>query len=150
MSVKRWRVKWDETYPTPAEGWTCFHCGMHFGGNFKGWQEAFHHFGSDVQGDAWCQYTARQVRGLEDLLRSYQQEDTPRDRHLASIQAEHVTALRREEERGYARGMADVLAQRDEAVALLRDLTAYADGMSPIPPLITRARAFLASVCGPA
>jgi hypothetical protein len=100
-----------ESYPTPAEGWTCFHCGMHFSGDFKGWQEAFKHFGSNVQGDAWCQYTAIQVRAMEDLLRRYQEEDTPRDRYLAKIQAEHATALRREEEKGYARGLRDAKAE---------------------------------------
>lgn len=99
------------TYPTPAEGWTCFHCGMHFAGSFKGWQEASHHFGDNVRGDAWCQYTARQVRAMEDLLRRYQEEDTPRDRYLAKIQAEHATALRREEEIGYARGLRDAKAE---------------------------------------
>lgn len=96
-----------DTYPTPEHGWTCFHCGMHFGGNFKGWQEALHHFGENVRGDAWCQYTARQVRAMEALLRNYQQEDTPRDRHLAKLEAEHAVALRREEEKGYARGLRD-------------------------------------------
>ncbi len=96
-----------QTYPTPKEGWTCFHCGMHFGGSFKGWQAALHHFGENVRGDAWCQYTSRQVRAMEDLLRRYQEEDTPRDRYLHKLQAEHATALRRAEEEGYARGLRD-------------------------------------------
>ena len=95
-------------YPTPKEGWTCFHCGQHFAGSFKGWQEALHHFGEAVLGDAWCQYTARQVRAMEALLRSYQEEDAPRDRHLAKLQAEHAVALRQEEEKGYARGLRDL------------------------------------------
>lgn len=100
-----------ETYPTPVEGWTCFHCGTHFAGTFKGWQEALHHFGENVQGDAWCQYTAKQVRAMEALLRGYQQEDTPRDRYLHKIQAENAVALRRAEEEGYARGLRDATEQ---------------------------------------
>lgn len=102
------------TYPTPPEGWTCFHCGMHFGPSFKGWQEAQNHFGSNVRGDAFCQYTAKQVRAMEDLLRSYQEEDTPRDRYLARLQSEHAVALRREEEKGYARGLHDAGYSSDE------------------------------------
>lgn len=94
-----------ETYPTPPEGWTCFHCGEHFGPSFRGWQEARNHFGDNVRGDAFCQYTAKQVRVLEDLLRSYQEEDTPRDRVIHRLQSEHAVALRREEEKGYARGL---------------------------------------------
>lgn len=78
---------------------------MHFGPTFKGWQEARNHFGDNVRGDAFCQYTSTQVRAMEHLLRSYQEEDTPRDRHLAQIQSEHATALRREEEKGYQRGL---------------------------------------------
>jgi hypothetical protein len=99
----------------PPEGWTCFHCGTHFGGNFQGWQEALHHFGPTVQGDAWCQYTARQVRAMEETLQSYREEDTPRDRFLHKIQAEHAVALRREEEKGYERGLRD--AERPKALS---------------------------------
>lgn len=103
------------TYPTPPEGWTCFHCGMHFGPTFQGWQEAFHHFGENVRGDAYCQMTARQVRGMEDMLRQYREEDTALHRHIARIESEHAIALRREEEKGYARGLRDARLVEAEA-----------------------------------
>lgn len=80
---------------------------MHFAGTSEGWREAWKHFGDDVRGDAWCQYTALQVRAMEEQLRSYREEDSPRDRYLLKIQSEHATALRHEEERGYLRGLKD-------------------------------------------
>jgi hypothetical protein len=37
-------------------------------------------------------------------------------------------------------------ADFDRAVELLRELTAYADGMNPVPPIIARSRQYLAEV----
>ena len=95
----------EETYPTPINGWTCFHCGEHFVPTFAGWQAARNHFGDSVRGDAFCQYTAKQVRALEDLLKRYQNEDTDLHREIARLESSHATALRREEEAGYAKGL---------------------------------------------
>lgn len=117
-----------ETYPMPAEGWTCFHCGMHFGGNFKGWQEALHHFGENVSGDALCQYKAIQVRAMEDLLRDYREEDTQLHRRIAQLQSDHAIALRREEEKGYARGLGDYNALTELAAKACAEMGCYCPG----------------------
>lgn len=96
-----------EFNPIPEHGWTCFHCGEHFSTDFAGCQAARIHFGDNVRGDALCQYSAKQVRGLEDLLKRYQNEDTALHREIARLQSDHAIALRREEESGYAKGLRD-------------------------------------------
>lgn len=96
-----------ETYPTPAEGWTCFHCGENFPGTMAGHYEARLHFGKSIHDEPKCQISAHRLRAMEDTLRSYREEDTDLHRALHSLQADHATALRREEEIGYARGIKD-------------------------------------------
>lgn len=96
-----------ETNPTPEHGWTCFHCGDHFPPTFAGQQAARHHFGDYPTEDPACRINARQFRAMEDLTRRYQSEDTGLHREIQRLQADHATALRREEEKGYARGLRD-------------------------------------------
>lgn len=96
-----------DTYPTPEHGWTCFHCGEHFAPTFAGHQAARHHFGDGPTEDPSCRINARQFRALQDLTRRYQSEDTELHREIHRLQADHATALRREEEKGYSRGLED-------------------------------------------
>jgi len=44
---------------------------------------------------------------METLLARYRAEDSDADRAMYRMQAEHTVALRREEEKGYLRGLVD-------------------------------------------
>lgn len=100
-----------ETYPTPEHGWTCFHCGETFPGTMAGHQDARRHFGASIHDEPKCQISARRLRDMEAQLRCYREEDTDLHREIAKLQAAHPVALRREEEKGYARGVADRTAE---------------------------------------
>lgn len=100
----------DETYLPPPHGWTCFHCGD----TFTTVGAARDHFGGDPLALAACQIKAGEERGLvmalrkaEALLARYQSEDSDYERHMHATRADHQVALRRAEEQGYARGLAD-------------------------------------------
>jgi hypothetical protein len=95
------------TYPTPEHGWTCFHCGETFPGDMAGYHAARLHFGKSIRDDPICQISARQLRIMEEELARYRAEDTELHREIAKMRADHITALRREEEKGYARGLRD-------------------------------------------
>lgn len=109
-----------ETYPTPEHGWVCFHCGEHFPGNADGTYRARLHFGPTGPNDEpKCQITAYRLRAMEAELRRYREEDTELHQEIARLKCEHATALRREEEKGYERGLRD--AQRyPETIGLMR------------------------------
>jgi hypothetical protein len=97
----------EETNPFPPHGWTCFHCGEHFEGNLAGYRAARLHFGPTPAAEPMCTMSARKVRSLEEDLGRYWQEDTELHRQIRALEATHATELRREEEKGYARGLAD-------------------------------------------
>lgn len=103
-----------DTYPTPKHGWTCFHCGETFPGNLAGQRAAQLHFGASIHDEPKCQISAHHLRAMETDLRRYREEDTDLHREIARLQADHAVALRREEEKGYARGLRDALRE-DEA-----------------------------------
>jgi len=96
-----------DTYPTPEHGWTCFHCGEHFPGNAGGVYAARLHFGASIHDQPKCQISAYRLRAMETELRRYREEDTDLHRQIARMQADHAIALRRAEEKGYARGLKD-------------------------------------------
>lgn len=102
-----------ETYPTPAHGWTCFHCGENFPGTLAGQKAAQLHFGTWISDEPKCQISAHRVRTMEAALRRYREEDTDLHREIARLQSEHAIALRREEEKGYARGLRDAAGDHD-------------------------------------
>lgn len=106
-----------DTYPTPAHGWTCFHCGENFPGTFVGHRDAQRHFGGSIHARAAC--LTKQEKGIlialrdaEALLVRYREEDTDLHRAIARLQSEHSTALIREEEKGYNRGLRDADGDR--------------------------------------
>lgn len=105
LSDMPWAAPCDEgeTYMPPAHGWTCFHCGE----TFHGQQAARLHFGASVHDEPKCQISAHRLRAMEAELRRYRDEDTDLHREIARLQADHAIALRREEEKGYARGLED-------------------------------------------
>jgi len=109
----------EEQNPGFVHGWVCFHCWEHFPPTFAGQQAARHHFGDGPTEDAACRINARQFRPMQDLTRRYQSEDTDLHREIARLQADHAVALRREEEKGYARGLEDA-KRYPESIGLAR------------------------------
>jgi hypothetical protein len=96
--------------------WRCFHCGDTFTKAQERW--AREHFGRDEAAEPVCLIrTAGEsalltaLRNAEDALARYRAEDTDLMRELWAMQSDHQVALRREEERGYAKGLHD--ARRD-------------------------------------
>ncbi len=89
--------------------WLCFHCGE----TCETEESAREHFGDDQGSTPACKLS-QDVLGLVCLLReqdrelrAYRQEDTASHREFYALGATHQTELRREEERGYSRGLED-------------------------------------------
>ena len=83
--------------------WRCFHCDE----VFRDREAARAHFGDRLLANPACTESAGRLREVEALLSRYQEEDSDLDRKYHAMQAEHAVALRRAEEDGYARGLAD-------------------------------------------
>lgn len=108
--------------------WTCFHCGAKFTGAQRKW--AAEHFGSDEGQTPVCLMRVPGENGLiaalrkaQDELAEWRSENAPLMLAIESQAADHVAALLREEEKGYARGLKDyskVEIERNQ----LRDLAA--------------------------
>lgn len=95
-----------------AREWRCFHCDE----VFTDIDAAADHFGVQIDGTAdevACKLNAtdgllvKMLREAQEELRRYRQEDHEAYRQFYALGAEHATALHREEEKGYARGLAD-------------------------------------------
>jgi hypothetical protein len=93
--------------------WRCFHCDE----VFTSVLDARNHFGDDQGATTACQIKAagefallKALRNAEDDLLRYRIEDSDVLRFAQAQAADHVVALRREEEKGYARGLMDGLA----------------------------------------
>ncbi len=92
--------------------WRCFHCGETFTLAQKRW--AAEHFGDEQSQQPVCLIRSAgesallsALRKSERELRSYRVEDNAILRAMWAMQSDHAAALRREEERGYAKGLAD-------------------------------------------
>lgn len=101
-----------DTYERPPHGWTCFHCGE----TFKTPGTARDHFGASPDAEPGCVIRVKlgderglqfELRKAEEQLARYRAEDSDKDREMAAMRADHAVALRREEEKGYARGLRD-------------------------------------------
>lgn len=98
----------------PEMPWRCFHCDE----TFTDREGAAEHFGTSLLQEPGCQIDIAKYRSMEELVRRSSAEDTDLHREIAQIQGGHATALRREEEKGYARGLRDAeLLTRDDAHA---------------------------------
>jgi hypothetical protein len=86
--------------------WRCFHCNE----TFTDAEQATLHFGSTQMSEPACQVSPERLRELEAQLDRYRHEDTDLHREIYGLHAKHHTALQREEEKGYARGLADARA----------------------------------------
>lgn len=126
----------DETRQTPAAtvsqamGWRCFHCDEVFTDRAA----AVEHFGcSEIETPA-CKLNAMEggllglVRRQAEQIDAYHREDTASYREFYSLGADHAQALRREEEKGYARGIADARQEPAEMKVELADATRIALG----------------------
>ncbi len=92
--------------------WRCFHCGDTFTKAQERW--ASDHFGCAQDDKPVCLIrTAGEgallsaLRKAEEELSSYRAEDNDILRAMWAMQVDHRQALRREEERGYEKGLAD-------------------------------------------
>lgn len=92
--------------------WRCFHCAATFTKAQERW--AREHFGDDQEELPACQMRLPGEHHLLTILRKarrelkrYQAEDNDLMRAVYAMSADHAAALRREEERGYERGLAD-------------------------------------------
>jgi hypothetical protein len=99
-----------------AVRWRCFHCDATF--TTAEHQDARLHFGSDAAQLPACQMRLPGEHHLLRLLRDYElelaerrHEDTALHRALQAMSADHAVALRRAEEEGYAKAVADMKAQ---------------------------------------
>lgn len=96
--------------------WRCFHCDATFTREQERW--ARQHFGDDQDALPVCQmripgehHLLTLLRKQERELNAYRSEDTDLYRSLYAMQADRAQALRREEERGYEKGLRDARAE---------------------------------------
>lgn len=96
--------------------WRCFHCGDVFTKAQE--RHARNHFGRDCGETPVClirepgEYNVlRALRDAQDELTAYRAEDTELHRALHAMSADHQAALRREEERGYEKGLRDAMKE---------------------------------------
>lgn len=97
----------------PTRSWRCFHCDE----LFLDEEKARLHFGASEMREPICHMTPEQIREMEKELDSYRDEDTALHRQIMSLRADHSTALRAEEEKGYARGLRDARMEGIEPIA---------------------------------
>lgn len=112
-----------------SEGWRCFHCGD----VFTDADEAQDHFGTIITDVPACRLApdlaglVKIIRQQESELRAHRGEETESFREFYRLGAKHSAELREEEEKGYARGLADA-QKHPEEIGLQRVDTA------PSPP----------------
>lgn len=101
--------------PQQAQGsepaWRCFHCDAQFTGEAG----AREHFGASEAQQPACLIDIAEYRSMEEANRRHCEEDTDLHREIHRLQCEHQQALRREEEKGYARGLAAQGSESGEA-----------------------------------
>jgi hypothetical protein len=102
--------------------WRCFHCDD----VFRSVVDARNHFGTTEASEPACKVQAAgefgilgALRNLEDQLSRYRADDSDIIRAMCGMQSDHVQALLREEEKGYARGLADA-REYPETIGLQR------------------------------
>lgn len=104
--------------------WRCFHCNAAFTKAQE--RHARDHFGDDQDDRPVClmrlpgeYHLLKVLRGYERELKRHRAEDTGLIRSIYSMQADHAVALRREEERGYEKGIADARAELSSRISFL-------------------------------
>lgn len=99
--------------------WRCYHCGEAFTRAQERWARL--HFGRDEGELPVCQmrtpgehHLLEALRKAQDELARYRAEDHDLMRAIYAMRADHATALRLEEERGYEKGLRDGRAALQE------------------------------------
>ena len=111
-----------------AEEWRCFHCGE----SFTDKAAAALHFGTSLRERPACEIDVAEYRAMEARMHRYNEEDSDLHRAMYGMQSDHATALIREEEKGYARGLAD--AQKfPEKLGLTAVAASQAGAQEPKP-----------------
>lgn len=121
-----------------APVWRCFHCDEVFTDR----EAAADHFGIQIDGladEVGCKLTEQEggilkmLREAQEELRRYHEEDSNMARTFHALGAEHSVALRTEEEKGYARGLADAKKHPEELglIAAVADLPAQLQEPQP-------------------
>ncbi|MCW3700401.1 hypothetical protein [Burkholderia cenocepacia] len=95
--------EWVKSEATPAPIWRCFHCDE----VFADVESATLHFGRSERQSPACGIDIAEYRAMERRMAAYNEEDSELHRTIYGMQAQHQADLRREEEKGYARGLAD-------------------------------------------
>ena len=111
-----------------AKEWRCFHCDVVFINE----DEARAHFGPTQHDESYCCLSAERVRAIELELYRYRDEDTDLHREIARLRSDHATALRREEETGYARGIEDSAKMLERYEKVLRAIAELSESFRPI------------------
>jgi hypothetical protein len=98
--------------------WRCFHCGETFTKAQVRW--AREHFGADEQETPVCLMRIpgegsllTALRNAQDELERRRAEDSDLMRAIYAMEADHAQALRREEERGYEKGLRDAALTKE-------------------------------------
>lgn len=92
------------------KAWRCFFCDAVFTRR----ADAAEHFGATELATPACQIKGHEhglvgiIRKQEEELVRFRAEDSDMIRVLETLKSEHAEALRREEEKGYARGVDDM------------------------------------------
>jgi len=105
-AIERWNRRealLSRAVTTQAGEWRCFHCDEVFTDHAA----AMAHFGPSLHSDPACTVDAVKLRDLEQQLERYREEDTDLHREIHRLRSKHLTELRKEEEKGYARGLRD-------------------------------------------
>jgi NADH pyrophosphatase NudC (nudix superfamily) len=95
--------------------WRCFHCDEVFTDEAAA-REHFGSYGPRIISEPACQIDAAEYRAMELRMADYNAEDADIHRQMARMECEHKAALRREEEKGYARGLADAVKHPNDVV----------------------------------
>jgi hypothetical protein len=134
----------DQGAPEQAsrEVWKCFHCGE----ICQTKEEATLHFGKSEIQEPICKVDQAKYRELEALVARYANEDSDVDREFHAMQCRQSTALRREEEKGYAKGLADGFAEAKKLLTSLGRIEAWAK-RGLLPGSISQDRQILKTIC---
>jgi Zn finger protein HypA/HybF involved in hydrogenase expression len=103
-----------EVSAAPKE-WRCFHCDEVFTDEAAA-RAHFGSYGPRILSEPACQIDAAEYRAMERRMADYNAEDADIHRQMARMEHEHKTALRREEEKGYARGLADAVKYPNDLI----------------------------------
>lgn len=141
----------------PIGEWRCFHCDEVFADEAP----AAEHFGTSQHQEPACQIDITKYREMEETVRRYNEEDTDLHREIHRLHASHQRELQREEEKGYARGLADavkypsdahpqpmtdaareVLAERKRQVEVEGWTTAHDDGANDVAAMADAAACY--------